>query len=280
MDLYYFLDFLSLSNASENDRDEFFRFAFDVMDLSHRDKGGEIKEHFLRDDSDLSNVKDKTGKPLVDLIFKGKGEVVNRIIPVVLNSFLATDRNKIHYGKISDDSAELHPNAKLIRPKATRFPWELCEIGHYNAFRELHIIQKIYTKDCEIFLSKYLPNVKLTKKAIAKFTKLPQADKEKIVSDLNKLNEFIDNKWPKGDFPITAFSVETGVDASDESVETKKDPKCQRERLFSIPNIGSVHCNLHIKISNTYRMHFHPDATNKIVYIPYIGKHLKTAKYR
>ena len=281
MDLNYYLDLLTLCNANAKQIEAFFRFAFDAMNLSSNEKGDEIKEHFFKDDSALIKGKNKSGKSLHELIFRGSGEVANRIIPAVLNNFLATkDFDNIPFGKISDGQPQLHPNAKIITPRISHNLWELYTKDHYNAFRDHHITQKIYSKDCEKFLHKHLPNIVLTKKALEKFKTLGRNDKEKIISDLRKLNEFINTTWDKGDFPIDIFSNATGVAASDETKKTKNDPDCQRERLFSIPGLGSIYCFLHIKISNTYRIHFYPNPTDKKVYIPYIGKHLKTAKFR
>lgn len=281
MDLYYYLDLLSLCNANDKQVDLFFRFAFNVINMSENDKGEEITEYFIKDDNALINATHKNGKVLYELIFNRNGEIANRIIPEVLKAYHNDGSLDTRlYGKISDDAPDIHPNAKLIIHKPLRSIWELYTEGHYNEFREFYIIQKIYSKDCEIFLRKYLPNITLTKKAIGKFENLAHSDKKIILSDLKKLNDYVNTEWTKGDFPIAAFSIATGVAASDETEKTKNDPECNRQRLFSIPGIGSVYCYLHIKISNTYRIHFHPEKADKRIYIPYIGKHLKTAKYK
>lgn len=281
MDLNYYLDLLTLCNASAKQIEAFFRFAFDVMNYSSNNKEDEIKEHFFKDDNALINGKNKSGTPLNEVIFRGSGEVANWIIPVVLKSFMAAkDFDNVPFGKISDRRPQLHPNAKIITSRIPHNLWELYEKDHYNSFRDYHITQKIYSKDCEKYFHKHLPNIVLTKKAIEKFKTLGRNDKETIISDLRKLNEFIDTTWKKGDFPIVMFSDTTGVAASDETKKTKNDPDCQRERLFSIPGIGSIYCFLHIKISNTYRIHFYPNSIDRKVYIPYIGKHLKTASFR
>ena len=281
MDLNYYLDLIALCNVSQKQRDAFFRFVFDVMTLASQNNCEEIKEHFFKDDTVLINGKNKFGIPLHDLIFQGSGEIANRIIPIVLKGFLtAYNLDGVQFGHISDDMPQLHPNAKLTTPRNARELWELYEKNHYQAFRSYHVLQKVYSNDCEKFISKILPSIELTKKAIGQFKRLAKNDKEKIISDLRILNDFVNTGWKKGTFPIDDFSAKTGVAASDESEKTKNDPKCRDQRLFHIPNIGSVYCFLHIKISNTYRIHFHPNSADNKVYIPYIGKHLKTSKYR
>lgn len=104
-------------------------------------------------------------------------------------------------------------------------------------------------------------------------------DKRTLIDDLEELDGYISRKWENNTtFPIEDFSKITGVDASDESDTTKTNSKLKRQRLFSIPDLGSIYCFHHIKISNTYRVHFYADPNTKKAYIAYVGKHLRTAK--
>ncbi len=279
MDLNYYLDLLHLCNVNAKQFDSFFMFAFKVKEISQRFANDIIKEHFFKNDDVLIQHNHKSGKPLAQLIFGGKGELANRIIPAVWNSFhTVKNTDEIKYGQVAEGLPYLHPNAKLTT-LTTGNIWELCNTNHYNTFRKYHIEQKILSSDCEKYIQIYLPKVELTRKALAQYKIMGNDDKVSIVSDLNKLNKFITIDWMNGDFPVDCFSSVTGVAASDESDTTKRNPKLKELRKFSIPNIGSVYCFLHIKVSNTYRIHFYPDVVNKKVYIAYIGKHLKTARF-
>ena len=57
--------------------------------------------------------------------------------------------------------------------------------------------------------------------------------------------------------------------------KVKQTPKLKKERLFYLPNGNSVFFENHVKLSKGFRIHFFPDPKNEIIYIGYIGKHLK-----
>ena len=117
MDLNYYLYLIALCNTNQKQRDAFFRFVFDVMNLASQNSWDEIKEHFFKDDNVLINGKNKSGIALYDLIFQGGGEVANRIIPIVLNGFSTANKlDGVQFGHIADGMSQLHPNAKLTTP--------------------------------------------------------------------------------------------------------------------------------------------------------------------
>ena len=279
MELNYHLDLLHLCNVNAKQIAPFFRFAFDVIESSQRYTNETIKENFYKND-DILLHHHKSGKPLAQLIFEGNGELANRIIPALWNIFHSTNNSdEIKYGEVINGLPDLHPNAKLTTISTGNI-WELSNIGHYHFFRNYHIKQKILSSDCEKYIQIYLPKIELTKKALTQYKNMSIDDKLIIISDLKKLDNYITKSWKNVDFPIDRFSKETGVSASDESDTTKQNPTLKELRKFKIPNFGSVYCFLHIKISNTYRIHFYPDGVNKKVYIAYIGKHLKTARFK
>lgn len=285
MNLSYYLDLGKLCKTSPNQMESFFRYAFDIYLESCALKDNEIEESFIRDDDvNFTSYMHKSGKPLHEVVFNSySGEVFNRIIPAIWSNFIAKDNtfiNKISYGELSPGCGIIHPNAKLTIQKAPSTLWLISEKGHYYAFRNHHIKEKTLSADCEAFLLILLPEIIFTKKALASYKKLSRDDKKNLLSDLEKLNNFTVNDWRNGNFPIDVFSKYTGVNASDESDSTKKDPKLKEQRYFSLPGIGSKYCFLHIKMSNTYRIHFYPDINTRKIHIAYIGKHLKTAKNR
>ncbi len=61
---------------------------------------------------------------------------------------------------------------------------------------------------------------------------------------------------------------------SDESSSVNKDPKKREERLFWLEDGREVYCESHVKLPHGYRMHFYPDASEKRIYVAYLGPHL------
>lgn len=285
MKLTYYLDLEKLCNANLTQIETFFRFVNDVFMESCALKANEIAEYFIRDDdSCFMNHNHTSGKALYEIIFdSSKGDVFNRIIPVIWHCFEAQDSSfikRLSMGKISPNCETLHPNAKLTIKSRPREVWHIETKNHYYDFRYHQIREKILSSDCENFFPLFIPKIILTKKALASYKKMGRGDKNSIISNLKKLNGYVDEYWRSGDFQIDDFSKSTGVRASDESESTKNDPKLKNLRYFSIDGIGSVYCFLHIKVSNTYRIHFYTDKNSRIVHVAYIGKHLKTATNR
>lgn len=284
--LRYFLDMESLCGVNANQIPPYIRFAHDTLMVSYnRDESDKavVDEDFCRiEDEAVFGYNHKSGQLLLDLIYGlPNNEVINRLFPVVQYSFKqikADVADHIPYGKIEDG---IHPNARLTAIKNPHEVWILSEIDHYHNFRNHQIKQMVLSKECgDEIMSVFFPNIKFICDSLKSYRKLSLSDKSLLIDDLIELNNYIITEWRAGDFQVADFSKRTGVDASDESVTTKNDPKLKKERLFSIPGIGSEYCFLHIKISNTRRIHFYPDSRSHTIYVPYIGKHLKTAKNR
>ncbi len=283
MNLSYYLDLDSLCNANANQMEHFFRFAFETLSASQDQKDSLFEESFLRNDENyISSLRHKSGKFLYDLIFcNNSGEIFNRIIPTILRTFKPYNSQVIDNIQYGEEDGKILPNAKLVTLQKNKCLWLLSELNHYYEFRRHQTYGKVLSNDCDVFLVAYLPNVSFTKKALIAYKKLSYDDKRTLIGNLKKLNDYTSGKWKNNaTFPIEDFSKFTGVDASDESETTKANPKLKGQRLFSIPDLGSTYCFHHIKISNTYRVHFYADPKTKKVYVAYVGKHLKTAKNR
>lgn len=283
MNLSYYLDLKSLCNANTKQMEVFFQLAFDILAESQNFSDSLFEESFIRDDDDdVLLLNHKSGQSLYEIFFYTfSGEIGNRIIPIVLHGFGSQNsqiNDNIPYGEIE---GKIHPNAKLVTPQRTKYLWLLSELSHYYEFRKHHTYNKVLSNDCDTFLAVYLPNVSFTKGALRSYKKFSHDDKKNLIDKIKKLDEYISRQWKNNaTFPIEDFSKSTGVDASDESEATKADPKLKRQRSFSIPDLGSIYCFHHIKISNTYRLHFYADPKTKRAYIAYVGGHLKTAKSR
>jgi len=263
--------------------ESYFESVFRIKAASEMERGSIITERFFRDnDSDIAAYGHVSNTALVDVLFCNNGNVFNRIIPAIWKSFIqksAKDIAGTPFGKISQNGDMIHPNAMLTPLEQQREIWQITFPVHYHEFRRHHITSKAISSECREFLELLLPEIVFTRKAQASYEKLGVNDKKTVLSDLLELNAFVTSKWSAGPFPVEDFCKSTGVDASDESTQTKTNPKLKELRKFSIPEIGSVYSFLHIKISNTYRVYFYPDPNSKKCYITYIGKHLKTARF-
>lgn len=289
MTLKFFLDLKSLCRVNMSQIGLYFEESFKILEASnlrHDTDKQFVEELFVRNNDDIvSDFNHKSKKPLYEAIFsQPSSEITNRLIPSVLCRFSPLDEeyiNLINYGVDEDNAEILYPNAKVTAEVNPLRLWHISTLDHYKNFREYHIKEKILSSSCDKDTFKvYLPKMILTAKSLESFRTLSNDDKELILRDLIKLNEYVSKNWLQGNFQVLDFAKTTGVDASDESDTTKNDPKLKRKRLFSIPDIGSEYCFLHIKISNTYRIHFYPDKQTHNIYIPYIGAHLKTARNR
>ena len=283
MNLSYYLDLKSLCNANTKQMELFFPLAFDILAESEKFTDSLFEESFIRDDDDdVLLLNHKSGQSLYEIFFCTlSGEIGNRIIPNILQNFGPQNseiNDKIPYG---EENGKIHPNAKLVTPQKTKYLWLLSELAHYHKFRQHHIYDRVLSNNCDGFIVAYFSNIYFTKDALKAYKKLSYDDKRTLIDDLEKLNNYILNQWTNDTtFPIKDFSESTGVDASDESDTTKANSKLKNQRLFSIPDLGSIYCFHHIKVSNTYRIHFYACPETKKAYIAYIGKHLKTAKNR
>lgn len=78
---------------------------------------------------------------------------------------------------------------------------------------------------------------------------------------------------------IKLFFEYTGLEISKESSQTLRIPRYRREREITLPNIGTVLFEWHVKIGNTTRIHYFIDKEEQKVYIGHCGRHLGTASY-
>lgn len=281
LNLSYFIDLYAMHDASQMQIEAYMRTIFDSMLKSeaYKSSDSDITEDFFRTEDPVLFLAHKSGKVLADVIYGIKsGEVRNRMLPIILGpkikSISEQELRNVEFGERKTGNPNIHPNAIFLPKSQHRKAWEILEPPHYDGFRALQVRNAIINSDARTFLPKLLRNIVLTKKAYSQFDLLSDDDKNIVLKDLANLDNYVQNGWTSGDFSINDFSRTTGVDASDESDSTKKDPKKKRYRRFSLPEIGSTFCFLHIKISNTYRIHFYPDKTSKKCHIPYIGKHL------
>lgn len=284
INLSYYLNLESLSHAKTALFEPFIRFAFETLAESELQGKSPFEESFVRDTEDvLLSYNHKSGRSLMEMIYSlPPSEATNRMLPIVLKEFKPSkEAHKIKVGEIVKDQPAIHPNAFLTESRPQPCLWFLSDISHYHYFRNYHITEKLLSPDCDIsFWAVRMPKLILTSKALKEYKKLSRADKIMTLADLQKLNNYACDNWDGGPFQVVHFSMATGVDASDESDPTKNDPKLKELRRFALPDVGSKPCFLHIKISNTRRIHFYPDSSSQLIYVPYIGKHLKTVKHR
>jgi hypothetical protein len=93
-----------------------------------------------------------------------------------------------------------------------------------------------------------------------------------IIRHLFNLNQFFCEQVPDGNINLMQIP-----NCSNESEATRRqysDTRCFRF------GVNSYYCEWHLKLQSlNVRIHFKPDFENKLAYVGYIGKHLKTALY-
>ncbi|WP_153301475.1 hypothetical protein [Endozoicomonas arenosclerae] len=86
--------------------------------------------------------------------------------------------------------------------------------------------------------------------------------------------------WKSGEFTDYQhehlISCGLSVEVSGESSSVNDDPSKRKEREFWLPTGEKVNCQNHAKLADGYRLHFYPDSKEKIIYVAYLGPHLKT----
>lgn len=94
---------------------------------------------------------------------------------------------------------------------------------------------------------------------------------------LNVLESFSD-KWLAGEYVeyrhVYLRDLGLAAEVSGESDSVANDPKKKKERMFWLDDGRQVYCENHIKLPDGYRLHFYADASNKRIYVAYLGPHL------
>lgn len=99
-----------------------------------------------------------------------------------------------------------------------------------------------------------------------------------VKESLTALNRFSE-RWENGEFHD--YSHENLIDSglsrqvSGESDTVRNDDRLRKERDFFLPTGVKAFFENHIKLSRGYRIHFFPCKEEKVIYIAYIGPHLK-----
>jgi len=94
---------------------------------------------------------------------------------------------------------------------------------------------------------------------------------------LNVLESFTE-KWLAGDYVEYRHEylrdLGLAAEVSGESDSVNNDPKKKKERMFWLEDGRQVYCEHHVKLPDGYRLHFYADASNKRIYVAYLGQHL------
>jgi hypothetical protein len=93
---------------------------------------------------------------------------------------------------------------------------------------------------------------------------------EQVKKSLSILNEFFEG-WQ---------NENKGLNVSRESDSVRYNPKMRSKREFYLSNGRKEFFEEHVKLNNSIRIHFYPNASDKKIYIGYIGKHLPTKKFK
>lgn len=95
---------------------------------------------------------------------------------------------------------------------------------------------------------------------------------------LGIMNTFV-QRWEEGEFVTYQheYLADCGLSStiSGESENVTNDPTKKAEREFWLPRGEKVYFQNHVKFGDGFRLHFYPDNQEKIIYIAYLGRHLK-----
>lgn len=263
-------------------QDRSYYFASDSEVISHINELNNIiaqsdgYDHFFRYKNFEKTLYDRKAC-IEDFIISGKipEYIVRRVYPAILRHVRAIDSS---FMSLSDMDKELKRtyNAFLGPRFHMTSNGLLSSYNDYYLFRESYINKNVagnnFKKCCEITLR----NVVVTNDAYS-FVKSRGKEARVIFDKLTELDKYISSKWTKGhDFNENHVRANTTLDISDESDTTKNTPQYRAQRYFNIKGKGGHYCYIHIKFGNGLRCHIYPDNDAHIIYVPYIGPHLKS----
>lgn len=193
-----------------------------------------------------------------------------RVLPYIsrrIHSGYGPYRNLVQFQKKVNKPSHAFMGGKFIYSRN----YELTTLSDFFRFRDDNIRKNINRTNFNKYYKYLFPNIILLGDVVDKLKSFPVYDE--IVRILMELQEWLLNNENPNHYSLNQL---TTIDISDESQTTKNDPHLHRFRQFTIPRVGSVYCDMHIKVNIQYRMHIYLDSINKLIYIPYIGNHLPT----
>jgi hypothetical protein len=101
---------------------------------------------------------------------------------------------------------------------------------------------------------------------------------DQVKDSLTVLNRFCE-AWRNNDYPaynhVTLRTLGLNHEVSGEKSNVLNNPRLRAEREFWLPEGRKEVFQNHVKLNNGFRLHFFPDPSSKIIFIGYIGPHLK-----
>lgn len=224
-------------------------------------------------DQSLFNVTTSEGNTLADVIFGDMPDVQfsRTVLPKMLNRLTIINRSLCDKSAM-DEAFKDSENALwgIIFP--TNEIYTLSTAQDYLRFRHTTIFNLLNENTFRELKSLLFKNLIFSDDAIEQITHVGDKNFHQLVSRLMDLERY-NAQWTIGAFSTKDINAKTSLNVSDESDSVKGNEKLSRERLFSLPNIGSKYCFLHIKTGD-YRFHFYPNEENHRIYMAYIGPHL------
>ncbi|MEW6712019.1 MAG: hypothetical protein AB1403_19505 [Candidatus Riflebacteria bacterium] len=135
-------------------------------------------------------------------------------------------------------------------------------------------------KDLLANFSDYFPGLRLCEKAGSQLACWSASQNlwHQVKESLAALNRFSE-KWANNEFLDYSHenlkSSGLSKEVSGESEKVRNDTRLRKEREFFLSTGIKAFFENHIKLSKGYRIHFYPCNEEKIIYIGYIGPHLK-----
>jgi hypothetical protein len=135
-------------------------------------------------------------------------------------------------------------------------------------------------KDLLSDFSQLFPGLRLCDKAESQLAcwSASQNLLQQVTESLAALNRFSE-KWANDEFAVYSHENlnNSGLSrqVSGESETVRNNKKLRKQREFFLPTGIKVFFENHVKLTKGYRIHFYPCNQEKIIYIGYIGPHLK-----
>jgi len=148
---------------------------------------------------------------------------------------------------------------------------------HLEWWEELRINNLEKTKELWDNRTEFFPSLEFSPEMEEQIKKLGFSKfLYQIIDRLTSLDKFAKN-WKAGNFDINNVNETTNLNISTESDSTLN--KYGTLRKFTIPGNGKETFHLHIKTGDL-RFHFFANNATHKIYVGYIGKHLRTVRFK
>lgn len=135
-------------------------------------------------------------------------------------------------------------------------------------------------RDIWVKRGEFFPHLSLLSNQIGTSLQYWSARQEILLKARDSLNifELFCTKWKNGEYADYRHEylrdLGLAAEVSGESASVSNDSRKKKERMFWLDDGREVYCENHVKLPDSYRLHFYPDASEKRIYVAYLGPHM------